>query len=79
MTVGQKVQQTLAQCESVAANLKSFALDTQDKQSQQMYAQLAQALENQVIAPLRSRVGHVETQEPSYKIAQPQNKQVPKH
>lgn len=75
MTVGQKLHQALTQCESAAASLKSFALDTQDKQAQQMYSQLAQTLESQVISPLRSRVNYTEGQEPSYKMAQPQGKQ----
>lgn len=75
MTVGQKLHQALAQCESAAASLKSFALDTQDKQAQQMYSQLAQTLESQVINPLRSRVDYAEGQEPSYKMAQPPGRQ----
>ncbi|MEW9674042.1 DUF1657 domain-containing protein [Ammoniphilus sp. 3BR4] len=65
MTVGTKLQQTLASAEGVKANLKSFALDTDDQQAKQMYSQLAQTMDS-VINTLQSRVSYVQQQEPQY-------------
>jgi len=70
MTVGQKLHQTLSQAESVAASLKSFALDTQNQQAKSLYSQLAQTMENQIINPLRNQVNSIESQEPQYKVFQ---------
>ncbi len=70
MTVGEKLHQTLAQAESVAANLKSFALDTQDQQAKAMYSRMAEAMENEIIQPLKSRVNYTESQEPQYRVYQ---------
>ncbi|MCL4424605.1 MAG: DUF1657 domain-containing protein [Firmicutes bacterium] len=70
MTVGQKLHQTLSQAESVAASLKSFALDTQNQQSKAVYSQLAQTMEAQIINPLRNQVNSAEAQEPQYKVFQ---------
>ena len=36
MTVGTQMQQTIANCESVLASLKTFALETQDQNVKQM-------------------------------------------
>lgn len=66
MTVGTKLQQTLASAEGVRANLKSFALDTDDQQAEQMYTQLAQSMDS-VINSLQSRVSYVQQQEPQYR------------
>jgi hypothetical protein len=66
MTVGSKLQQTLASAEGVKANLKSFSLDTQDQQAKQMYEQLAQSMTN-IVNTLQARVNYVEQQEPQYK------------
>lgn len=70
MTVGQKLHQCLAQLESAATSLKTFALDTQDKKAQQLYSQLAQTLESQVVTPLKNRINQVEAEEPQYKVYQ---------
>lgn len=67
MTVGQKLHMTLAQAESVAANLKSFSLDTQDQAAKQLFSQLAKTMEDHIIAPLKARVNKVEAEEPTYK------------
>ncbi|HJV44965.1 MAG TPA: DUF1657 domain-containing protein [Bacillota bacterium] len=66
MTVGSKLQQTLASAEGVKANLKMFSLDTQDQQAKQMFDQLAQNMEN-ICTTLQARVSYVEQQEPQYK------------
>jgi hypothetical protein len=66
MTVGTKMQQTIASAESVMANLKSFALDTVDPQAKQMYNQLAQTMENTVMT-LKARLNYIQQQEPQYR------------
>jgi len=70
MTIGQKVHQCLATLEGAAADLRTFALDTQDQTAQKLYAQLSETLQNQVINPLKSRVDYIESQEPQYKVYQ---------
>jgi len=66
VTVGTKMQQTIASAESVKANLKTFALETQDQQAKQMYQQLAQTMEN-VVSSLQSRMNYIEQEEPQYR------------
>ncbi len=66
MTVGTKLQQTLASAEGIRANLTSFALDTNNQQAKQMYNQLAQEMGN-IVNTLKSRINDVEQQEPQYK------------
>ncbi len=66
MTVGIKLQQTIASAESVAASLKTFALDTQDQQAKQMFTQLSQSMDN-TVATLQSRLNFVQQQEPQYR------------
>lgn len=70
MTIGQKMHQTLASLEGAAANLKTFALDTQDKNAQQMFNNLSGQVEN-ICTALKGRVNYIEQQEPQYKIKQP--------
>lgn len=65
MTVASKVAQTLASCESAAANLRTFALDTQNEQAKQMYQQLAMNMDN-TVNRLRERVDFLMSEEPQY-------------
>lgn len=66
MTVGTKVQQTIASAEGVLANLKTFALDTDDVNAQQMFNNLAD--QQQVIVDnLKGRLTFIQNQEPQYK------------
>lgn len=69
MTVGQKMHQTLASLEGAAANLKTFALETQDKTAQKMFNDLSGQVEN-ICGSLRGRVNYIEQQEPQYKMKQ---------
>ncbi|PKM80812.1 MAG: hypothetical protein CVU89_11730 [Firmicutes bacterium HGW-Firmicutes-14] len=71
MTVGDKMHQTLSSLESAAASLKTFAVDTQDKNAQQMFNDLSGQLDN-ICNSLRGRVNYIEEQEPQYKISQQQ-------
>ncbi len=70
MTIGQKMHQTLASLEGAATNLKTFALDSQDKNAQQMFNDLSGQVEN-ICNTLRGRVNYIEQQEPQYKMQQP--------
>ncbi|MHB1683129.1 MAG: DUF1657 domain-containing protein [Bacilli bacterium] len=66
MTVGIKMQQTIASAEGVAANLKQFSLETQDQQAKQMFNQLAQTVDN-TVTTLQSRLTYIQQQEPQYR------------
>ena len=66
MTIGVKMQQTIASAEGVAANLKQFALDTQDQQAKQMFGQMSQTLTN-VVSSLQARFNYIQTEEPQYR------------
>lgn len=65
MTIANKLAQTLASCEGAAANLKSFALETQDEQAKQMYQQLAQTMDN-AVRQIRGRLDYSMSEEPQY-------------
>jgi hypothetical protein len=66
------MHQTLASLEGAAANLKTFALETQDKTAQQMFNDLGGQVEN-ICTSLKGRVNYIEQQEPQYKM-DPQKK-----
>jgi protein-tyrosine-phosphatase len=65
VTVGTKIQQTVARAESVTANLKSFALDTNNQQAKQLYNQLAQNMDS-IVQQLKNRAQQVMSEEPQY-------------
>jgi len=71
MTVGQKLHQTLNSLETAVADMKTYALDTQDKVAQQMFSNYARQLED-IVHGLRERVNYIVSQEPQYKVYQPQ-------
>ncbi len=66
MTVGTKIKQTIASAESVAANLKQFALDTDNQQWKGTYNQLAQNME-MIIQELKNREQQIMQEEPQYR------------
>ncbi len=66
MTVSAQVKQTIAGLKGAQANLETFALQTQDKQAKQMYAQVAQQTQS-IIDQLGPRVQKLEKEEPQYK------------
>ncbi len=72
MTVGDKMHQTLASLEGAAANLKTFALETQDKNAQQMFNDLSGQVST-ICTSLKGRVNYIEQQEPQFKM-DPQKK-----
>ncbi|MCH5583754.1 DUF1657 domain-containing protein [Shimazuella sp. AN120528] len=65
MTVGTKIQQTIASAESIAASLKGFALDTDNQQAKQTYQQLSQQMET-VVQELKTREQQIMSEEPQY-------------
>jgi len=69
MTVGTKMHQTLASLEGAAANIKTFALDTQDQTAKDMFTKLSQQLDG-INQQLRGRLNYIEEQEPQYKMQQ---------
>ncbi len=74
MTVGVKMHQTLASLESAAANLKTFALDTEDKTAKDMFFGWSDQIAN-VAQSMKGRVNYIEAQEPQYKVKNPQQMQ----
>ena len=66
VTVGTQVQQAIASVQSVAASMKTFALETQDQQAKQMFQQLAQTFDG-ALDTLKQRQQYIESQEPQYK------------
>lgn len=65
MTVGTKIQQTIASAEGVAANLRTFSLDTDNQQAKQMYKQMAQNMDS-IVQQLKAREQQVMQEEPQY-------------
>jgi len=65
LTVGNKVHQTLASLRSANADMEAFAMETQDKEAQQLYTNSAQQLE-QILSDVNSRANYIEKQEPQY-------------
>lgn len=66
MTVGTQMQQTISSCESAAASLKSFALETQDQNVKQMFQQLAEQQQT-IVDNLNNRLEYIQQEEPQYK------------
>jgi len=66
MTIASQLSQTLANMEGAAANLKTFALQTQDQQAKQLFQQLSQNMEHSV-QQLRGRLDYIMQEEPQYR------------
>lgn len=66
MTIGTQMQQAIAGIQSAAATMKTFALETQDKNAQQEFQQIAQTLDS-ALQTLQNRQNYIESQEPQYK------------
>lgn len=67
MTVGVKMHQTLASLEGAAADLQTYALETQDQGAKQMFMDLNRQLEG-ICQSLKGRVNYIEKQESQYKM-----------
>jgi hypothetical protein len=66
MTVGTQIQQAIAGIQSASASMKTFALETEDKQAKKDFEQIAQNLDSALVT-LNQRQQYVEQQEPQYK------------
>lgn len=66
MTVGTQMQQAVAGLQSASATMKTFSLETQDKQAAQQFQQIAQQLDSS-LEILKGRQQYIEQQEPQYK------------
>ncbi|MDI6871093.1 MAG: DUF1657 domain-containing protein [Bacillota bacterium] len=69
MTVGEKMHMALTNLESAKASLEQFGLDSQDKNAQKMYFEMAEEL-GQMIKRFEGRINYTENQEPQYKVKQ---------
>ncbi len=67
MTVGTKMHQTLASLEAATAEMKTFALDTDDKTAKAAFSQYAKQLEG-ICKGLSSRCEYIGQQEPQYQV-----------
>lgn len=67
MTVGKKLHKTLASLRSAKADMETYALETEDKQAQQLYNNGAEQL-NQLVNNFANRVNYTEQEEPQYKV-----------
>lgn len=66
MTVGTQMQQAIAGIQSASASMKTFALETQDKNAQKQFQQIANQLDSS-LNYLQERQQYIEKQEPQYK------------
>lgn len=66
MTVGTQMQQAISGIQSSAAIMKTFALETQDKNAKQQFQQIADQLDT-LLQTLQQRQKYIRKQEPQYK------------
>lgn len=69
MTIGTRMHQCLTSLEGAVADLKSFALETQDQNAKKQFVDYANQLEN-IAQGLKGRINYLEGQEPQYKVFQ---------
>lgn len=65
MPTGTKIETALASAKGLAADMKTFSLDTDNQEAKQMYNQLSDTMEN-VAQTLQSRFDFVKKEEPQY-------------
>ncbi|MDB1959964.1 DUF1657 domain-containing protein, partial [Clostridium tertium] len=65
MPTGTKLETALASAKGLAADMKTFSLDTDNEQAKQMFNQLASTMDG-VEQSLQSRLDFVKQQEPQY-------------
>ncbi|GLO65825.1 MULTISPECIES: DUF1657 domain-containing protein [Oceanobacillus] len=66
MTVGTQVKQTIAGLKSAQASFEQFALQTDNKQAQQIYQQAAQQTQA-ILDSVEPRMQQIEQEEPQYR------------
>ena len=65
MPTGTKLETALASAKCLAADMKTFSLDTDNQEAKQMFNQLADTMEG-VEQSLKSRLDFVKQEEPQY-------------
>lgn len=60
------LEKALTGAQGLAAQLKTFSMDTNDQQAKQTFTQLAQTTEN-IAQTLKSRLEFVKSEEPQYR------------
>ncbi|EKQ52850.1 MULTISPECIES: DUF1657 domain-containing protein [unclassified Clostridium] len=65
MPTGTKLETALASAKGLAADMKTFSLDTDNEEAKQMFNQLSCTMEN-VAQTLQSRFDFVKQEEPQY-------------
>lgn len=65
MPTGTKLETALATAKGLAADMKTFSLDTDSKEAKQMFNQLASTMEG-VEQQLKARLDFVKQEEPQY-------------
>ncbi|MFS0752017.1 DUF1657 domain-containing protein [Oceanobacillus sp. 1P07AA] len=66
MTIGTQVKQTIAGLKSAQASFEQFALQTENKQAQQIYQQAAQQTQA-ILDSVEPRMQQIEQEEPQYR------------
>ncbi|MDY0396650.1 DUF1657 domain-containing protein [Virgibacillus halophilus] len=66
MTVGTQMQSAVASCQSVLADLNTFALETEDKNAKQMFQNMAQQQQT-ILDNLNARLQYIQSEEPQFK------------
>ncbi|ASN05938.1 DUF1657 domain-containing protein [Virgibacillus necropolis] len=66
MTVSSQVKQTIAGLKSAQASFEQFALQTENKQAQQLYEGAAQQTDA-IVQSIEPRMQEIEQEEPQYK------------
>ena len=65
MPTGTKLETAVASAKGLAADMKTFSLDTDNQEAKQMFNQLANTMDN-VAQTLQSRFDFVKQEEPQY-------------
>ncbi|SKC66213.1 DUF1657 domain-containing protein [Maledivibacter halophilus] len=65
MTTANKLEQALASAKGLAADLKTFSMDTNDQNAKQMFNMLSTNADN-IAQMLQNRVNFVKSEEPQY-------------
>ena len=65
MPTGTKIETALASAKGLAADMKTFSLDTDNQEAKQMFNQLSNTMDN-VAQTLQSRFDFVKQEEPQY-------------
>lgn len=65
MSTINKLEQALAGVQSLASQMKTFSMDTDNQEAKQMFQQLATNADN-MVQTIQSRVNFVKEEEPQY-------------